>query len=240
MRNRAKGSPLLFDMSKDARRKAVSNSELILLIKNYYPKVDIISISPSDFDLEWEKQIEKRVPVKHAFNISVAPEHHLINNPSLNPEEVVISGPASVVAKIDTAYTSTLSIQGLSAPSTGEISFDAKGQNIIFTPATVKYSIPVEALTEKTMLLDIKAINVPANLNTRLFPHQVKLTCIVGVGVYDLVKAEQFSVCADFKQVYKVRKDYHVPLFLVDYPVFLKGDEIFFSPQSAMYLFEEK
>ena len=69
------------------------------------------------------------------------------------------------------------------------------------TPAKVKITLFPDILTEETMEVPITAINRPIGTVIRTFPQRVNVTFTVGASLYRQVKASDFRVVVDFKDI---------------------------------------
>lgn len=60
--------------------------------------------------------------------------------------------------------------------------------------------IPVEKFTEKELTLPVQVINLPEDVNFKLFPTNIKVTVMVGLSEYENVSSRDFSATVDYNQ----------------------------------------
>ena len=68
-------------------------------------------------------------------------------------------------------------------------------------PQSVKLALYPDILTEESIEVPITTINKPDDLVVRTFPQRVKVSFTVGASMYRLIKATDFQVVVDYREV---------------------------------------
>lgn len=108
--------------------------------------LETVQVSPSTISMEFEETVTRRVPVDVRTDGSPEKGFRVVRVVSV-PEDVDISGPASVVSRITTATTETISMEGRrdSARLTVPVTVDAALVRIR-GPQTVTVMVTIEAV----------------------------------------------------------------------------------------------
>ena len=116
------------------------------------------------------------------------------------PDKVTIYASKAKLDSIETVMTEFLRIANFSDTVTRVVRLRPIN-GVKITPAKVKITLFPDILTEETMEVPITAINRPIGTVIRTFPQRVKVTFTVGASLYRQVKASDFHVVVDFKDI---------------------------------------
>ncbi len=185
-----------------------------------------------EVDLGLEKKIEKVVPVDLKLNIQFGAnsQYRQKGQEQLEPREVVVSGPVSLVNEINSWPTDSLYVQNPTTSIERIVGLQQPPSELSLDITKVKLFIPVERYTEKSFFIPVAIKNGPDSI--KIFPRQIKVNCIVGLSQYNEVKEEDFVLEANFTGV-DIENSTTVPIILTEYPPFVK--DVFYSPKSAEF-----
>lgn len=175
----------------------------------------IISVKAEHWDFYYSYGTKKKVPV--VLNAALVPRsNYYVSYSDLSPDSVVVYASEKALDTINVVYTQHVQKEDITQAETMTVALQKiHGAKII--PESVKLSIGADQLTEITMHVPVKTINVPANISLKTFPSTVEVRVTVGLKSVNSVKAESFSVIADFKDLPQSHSD-KIPLRLTMQP----------------------
>lgn len=195
----------------------------------------LISFKPEGFEMVYTRGQAKRVPVRLKGNAS-AKQQYAITSITFSPDTLTIYAPEDILDTIHVVFTAPISYHELSE----DITFDTemtRPRNVKFVPEKVAVTINVSQLTEKTIEVPITAVNVPEGKIMRTFPSKVKVTFQASLADFDKIRAEEFTIHADFNNISSDGNELCTPI-VVRYPSNIKHMGIW--PQEVEYLVEDE
>lgn len=178
------------------------NSHPELVSHQLSNEVKILKIDPDTIFLSAVERAGKKVPVVFKSGISYE-KQYMEGAVRMVPDSVTLSGPKSVLSKIDSVYTEVLSREmvGESFDEKVKIARTGLGQDVQVTPSSVKVVVNVQEFTEGTVEVPVQAINTPPGTGIIFIPQTVKIKYRVTLDNYNKVKPEDFKVQADCRNV---------------------------------------
>lgn len=161
----------------------------------------LISISPDTIYLDMEEVISRRLPVKANVDLEFKPQYMLYDSISVNPPEIMVSGPASIVDTLSVIYTKKQRFSEISSNKKAVIPIilPVKDKTVRYSESEVELNIVVEQFTESSIELPVNGINNDSGISSiRTFPETVEVTYRVALKDYPLVKPEMFRLTASF------------------------------------------
>ena len=142
-----------------------------------------------------------------------------------------ISGPASTVELIQQWKTDSLVLSDLRSDKTVAVALLKPPDELSLGTPQTEVRINVEQFTEKSLFVPLTIRNGPDSL--KIFPQQIKLTCVVGLSQYNEVTPRDFTVEVDLQNVPVSEDKNTAPIQLTQQPSFVKN--VKFSPKSAEF-----
>jgi hypothetical protein len=162
--------------------------------------ISIIDVNPDTLLFEFTDILDKRVPVKPDVETSFDKQFMMNGTITTKPDYIVISGPRTIISKINSVSTRKKRYVKLNEPVKELVSLiSVKG--IEMYQKEVEVNIPVEKYTEASLKLPIEVINRPGGVVLRIFPNQIQISFLVALSEYKKVKANQFRVVVDYNSV---------------------------------------
>lgn len=156
--------------------------------------VRIKNIYPRQINLKLDKFIKKQVEVKLNSNVETVSQFQLSNDIQLLPNQITISGPKSILEKINFIETEKIDIENLRQNQFGEIKLTpSQNKQVKYIPAKVNYMMTVEQFSEKTLLVPIQ-IQTDSMTTIHVMPSMVKVICTVGLSKYEMLDASFFEI----------------------------------------------
>jgi len=200
----------------------ITTSSLKNKVLDYAKNVNILHIMPENIQLKTENSASKSIPVVLDYQIDLAPLHQYADSIRLQPSQVKITGPASVVRDINQWKTTPLIAQNIKKSIDQKIPLKIhSNRNVHFEPDSVRCMAEVEEITEKKIKVPIQVLNAPDSLLFVILPKQIEVSCSVGLSDYDDLDAADFSAIIDYQKV-NLRNADKVRIRLMKKPSFVK------------------
>ena len=197
--------------------------------------ISVTHISPDTINFQFSSLIEKKIPVHLNTELKFEPQFRLEGDVVLKPDSVWVIGAQAIIDSVKQVETELLELKKLNETKTKRIDL-VKVEGLSFVQKKVEVKLPVEQFTEAQKQVRLKVINVPESVFLRLFPHEIKLSYLVGLKDYETISAEQFDLEADYSKMDTVRNKLQV--YLKNSP--LNVSNISFYPEEVGYLIEKK
>lgn len=159
----------------------------------------ITAIKPDRLDFYFNYGQSKVVPVRLAGSVSPAKTFYLARS-RVVPDSVVIYADRHLLDSIRYVTTEPLRIVNFSDTVVRKVSL-ARIRGVKMVPAEVRVALYPDVLTEESMEVPVKAINMPDGKVLRTFPSKVKVRFTVGVSMFRNVRPEQFAVVVDYNEL---------------------------------------
>lgn len=213
----------------------LATSELKSLITSQIsPDYHLVAIAPDTLYFNFDKGIQKKVPVIPDIVISFKKQFDFTEPMIITPDSILVSGPQNVVDTIEGWRTKRLVFENLDKSIQAEVPLIAPpSHSISITPDKIKYVIPVEEYTEKTLEVTAEIINIPGKREINIYPNKVQVIFRVGLSNYEHVSAENFRAAADFAGV-DIKRSKYVPVKILQSPSFIKNLD--YSPKSVEFI----
>ncbi len=205
-------------------------SDLEDLVNN--KEVEITSLLFDGFRIVLEERLEKKVPLRAQYELGMKVEYHLVTGVKLLPDSVWVGGPQSVVEPITYWLTDSLVLSDLGQTYTGQLPIVSPEVGLTVSPASVQVTVPIERFTEKSIFVSVEILTPPPD-SIRLFPDKALVKCVLGLGNYNSLRAEDFRLVADLNISRLKEGKNSVPLELLEAPAYLHSVSL--SPQATEF-----
>jgi hypothetical protein len=185
------------------------------------PGIQIISLSPSEIELEIDDLITKRVNIKPNIGL---PDigFNVVGTPKVKPSSVKISGPKTILSELQFINTDEVKIEGEKTNFTIEVPLKANSPllKILNDDEVVKITIDIqETIIEKEFKeLGINIIDI-GNKNYEILGKQS--VDLLFKGPYSKIKelsSEEIKVTASAESIGSQKRNKHKLSLQVDYP----------------------
>lgn len=197
----------------------------------------VIETRPEYMNLSLEAREEKLLPLVLVQDIQTASNYHLLSPPTIDPDTVVVSGPASALEPLDSWSTQRVVLQDVRENLSQWLPLEIPpNRQLRFEPDKVRLDVEVERTTEQAFFIPIKLVNAPDD-SVRIFPNQVKVSFRVGVGAFETVRESDFSVQVDMSKVNPGQQSNTIPILVKsNNPAVLS---FYFSPKAVEFFFQQ-
>ena len=194
----------------------------------------IITIKPDTIFLTFENQSSRKLPVKASLDLTFEKEYMLYGNILLEPDSVMVKGPARIMEKLDSADLGVISYQNLrnNMVLDKRFPYDSSHYFLDFSPQVIKVTIPVEKYTESEIDADILVIN-NQDYRIKTFPDKVRIYYNIALKDYSRADPGMISAVADFSNV-NVAADDRVKIRIEHHPEFIQINKI--EPEKVEFI----
>jgi len=228
----------IFLKLSDLENQTFSASQLKDRIRAGVSSIEVINLDYDYISIKLEDQAIKKIPVRLESQLTFAEGIHLKNAPTLTPDSIELSGPASAVNALTEWSTLPLTLSDLKSDYKAPLKLKTPLQEgpIRIKPLEVEVNIETEQYTERSLFVPVSILNAPDSL--QIFPENIRVNCVVGLSQYNAVKDSLFRLEADLKGIPLNTTNNTVPIQLTRFPDFVKN--IHFSPQSVEFFIVEE
>ncbi|NUO01823.1 MAG: YbbR-like domain-containing protein [Saprospiraceae bacterium] len=196
----------------------------------------IIDVNCDQILIQLEDEIYKKIPLEVNAHLDFASQYQLKEPIHLQPDSILISGPATQLDGIHSWPTDSLVLSDLKHSIRVDLALRQPPKGILLETSKVRAFIDVEAYTAKALFVPLTIINAPDSV--RVFPDKIKLECTVGLSFYNTLDAKAFRLEVDIGSVQLREGKTTVPIVLKRSPDFVRN--IHFTPQAAeFFIFQD-
>lgn len=202
-------------------------------------QITILDISPDTLFFRFTDMAVKKVEVVPvlALNDKFFQKQYMQNgNIAVSPDSIIISGPKTVLEKIDRILTEPIIFTNLS--DTVQIQCNLSLiSTVTFSQHKVMVSIPVDRFTEVDENLPVVPVNVPDSLNMIAIPGKVTITYNICLSNYNKLTKNPLILQIDYNAVHEKQVN-RLTVFLADTPKIISN--IRFNPKETEFLITRK
>jgi len=191
---------------KKSEQGVVPAAELQKLIyKNLVSSSKIVSMAIEKLTFTFNYGESKSVPVMFNGTVKTGRTYYLAHT-RFTPQRVTVYASRKMLDSISSVRIEPLHITDLTDTLVQTVRImSRRGMKVV--PDTVSIGLYPDVLTEESIEVSIRPVNVPKGVILRTFPARAKVTFIVGVGLYRNVNESQFDVIVDYNEIADETRD---------------------------------
>lgn len=202
-------SPVELDVSRALNLTHSQTNATILLSRYFRNEIsekfigsEILDMSPDSFFITLDSVVSRKVPVKHAGNLSFQQQFHLAGPVMFEPDSILVTGQFS---KVDTIlHVVNVPFEALDLNDTLSKHVNLAEINAVdFSQPRVKITIPVELFSEKALMVPIDISGLPDTLRLKTFPSGVNVTFRIGLSNFHEIDASYFRAVVDAGDIFR-------------------------------------
>ncbi len=197
--------------------------------------ISVTDISPDTINFEFSSLIEKKIPVRLNTNLKFEPQFRLAGDIVLSPDSVWVMGAQAIVDATSHIETECLELKRLNETKEKKVEL-IEVEGLTIKQKKIDVELPIEQFTEAQQRVRLKVANLPDSIFLRLFPHEIKLSYLVGLKDYDQVSIDQFELEVDYLKLDAVNNKLKVNLKKSPMNV----SNVRFYPEQVEYLIEKR
>ncbi len=234
-------SPILLNLSSITKDTPSNNGSysiptqsLLRIIRSQVSnEITVREVNPEILLIDLDSLKSKVITVKAAVDFSFKPQFNLKTPVSLSPAEVNITGPAHTIDTLRFLYTESKTFDDLDISVERNLNI-LHPKNTSIVPKNVLLKIDVEKFTEKEIKVPIQIKNKPDNAKIKLFPSEVKISCLVGLSNFENITSNDFKAVVDYNSI--TGESTNLAINIESQPKFI--ELIHSVPKSVEYLVE--
>lgn len=197
-------------------------------------QVTLNYISPDSLFYYFSPVVKKKVPVSPNLDIDFEKQYMHGGDMIIQPDSVIVTGPSIVLDTLSYVKTNFHKMVKVDKPFTVTLDL-LESPNLRYFPKQVTIAVPVEKYTETTIMVSIKAKNVPDSFYLKTFPSAVKLNVLVSLKNYNKLSPDLFEAEVDYHSTFSNINN-KLKVRIKRQPSFVKI--ISFSPINVEYIVE--
>ncbi len=176
----------------------------------------VLDISPATIEYEIDKIITKTVSIKLNSRIEFRNGFGLASNIVLEPSEIEISGPASVLQNIDSIRTDSLRMTNISDDVDVKINLE-KIDHVSIAEEKVRMKFAVQKIVDKSFEdITVEIRNVPSTKELTLFPSRVSVVLRGGINILGRLTNDSIKVYIDYWNIMRNQEEEIEPV--IEFP----------------------
>jgi len=212
----------------------VLSSQLKQINDKRDPEHQIVAFTPDTLYFDFSDRAVKKVPVMLVRGIKYQRQFEQSGDITINPSYVTLTGPGSVVDKIQSWNTDSLTIDSVDETVKTNVGLQpVKEGNISVYPKSVVVTLPVDEYTEKVVQIPVKLINNHNYYNVKIFPLKVKVTFTAPLRRYAEMDEDFFEASADL-DLWRERGYTTLPVKITRLPAYCRIVKI--EPQNIDFI----
>lgn len=169
----------------------------------------------------------KKVALKPNLDINYHIGYELLEEITIIPDSIVISGPENQLKKINQLNLNKLTLTDMKSDFNEEVAIvkQEDQKNIKTNISKVKVIGKVDKFTEGTLQIPYTIKNLPENTNLTILTENVEVVFIVALSNFEKVSEASFKIECDYKISEKNNLGYLIPKVIMQ-PNFIKSIKI--------------
>lgn len=168
--------------------------------------INVVGISPDTIHFQFVDVVRKQVPVVADFNYSFEKQFMQYGKIIFNPDSIFITGPQTIIDTIISIKTKSEFFENVQESINIKVDLQSI-KNVKIPSNQVNFILPVEKYTEATFLVPIQILNLPDTLTMTIFPKDLKLSYLVALCDYEMVKGFMFKAYIDYNMIEQSMND---------------------------------
>ena len=202
--------PINVNFSAYANRQTgygvVSSQDLLKMVNQRFTGASkVVQVKPDRLDFYFNYGLSRRLPVRMSGYVVPGKSYYLART-RFWPDVVTVYASKRILDSLRFVKTVPINIVNFGDTVIQTVALEKiKGVKIV--PKEVRIGLYPDILTEETIDVPVKAINMPEGKVLRTFPSKVKVSFIVGASMFRTINADMFSVVVDYNELMEQPSD---------------------------------
>lgn len=164
-------------------------------------KVPVKNISPQELVIPLDGYVTKKVPVRVQKKIAFQQGFRAVDSIKVTPDSVTLSGPSQALKQLQYIQTEVWQASNLNDDVSRKVTLEAPNlPEVSLSEKEVELSLNVDEFTQKTSVVPIQLVSVPAHIRVKLIPETITLTYNVSVHHFQEVGPAHFKVVCNYDE----------------------------------------
>lgn len=205
------------------------------LISRELPEaMTILDIKPDTILLQMEPLMQKWVPITLVTDSIFAQQHGLAGPITIEPDSVLVSGPASVLEELEQVPTEPVDLEDITRPTLVEVALEGfESANLRYSEPVVRVQLPIEKLTEGQVEVPVEIQNLEEEQYISLIPQHVTVTFQTALSNFPNIYPNMFSAVVNGEAIDTTASE-QLQVELANQPPFIQSVRI--SPEYVDYI----
>ena len=196
--------PININFSTYANRQTgygiVPAADLLKMVNQKFTGASkVLQVKPDRLDFYFNFGISRRVLVRMSGQVVPGRSYYLART-KFWPDVVTVYASKRVLDSLRYVKTAPINIVNFGDTVIQNVALEKiKGVKIV--PNMVRIGLYPDILTEESIEVPIKSINMPEGKVLRTFPSKVRVNFTVGASLFRHINADQFSVVVDYNEL---------------------------------------
>jgi len=224
---------ITIDASKLQQKKAnqyyiLTRNQFLNIQKQLMNGVDLQEIEKDTINLNIDELASKYVALKPNLELEYHIGYDLLNEVSIQPDSILISGPSSQIESISQLQLEKLTLTDIKSDFSHELSIlKPKDLEIIkLTTSTVTINGSVDKFTEGTINVPFTINNLPDNVNVTILNEEIQIVFVVALSNFNEVSKSSFKVECDYEMSANNDLSYLIPKITLK-PSFVRSVKLY-------------
>ncbi|GBD87777.1 YbbR-like protein [bacterium BMS3Abin03] len=188
-------------VQKDSGKKIVNLKNYLTDNRWILSDLELIDIQPDTLSFIIERMISRKLPVFVDMQLDFKPGYGLATSIKVEPDSVIVSGPLSLISKINKVKTKLLKLNSLDEEVTKTIGFaDLPGTK--FSIRSVHVTLDIQRIVDKEFDdIIVNVLDVPPDRDVILLPNKIGCSVRGGINILGKLKKEEFNAFVFYREV---------------------------------------
>ena len=179
----------------------ITGPEIEKLITEQLKLSQIKNLSQQNILVHLDRNANKKVPVLFNSQISFREGYFQYGEIVLKPDSVLLSGPSEILDTIYHIPTKQLKKKDVTEKFSETISLNLpKNNNLFVKPVNINVTVDAEEYSQMSMKIPLEVINLPEDLNLKLFPEALDVTFDISIKDYGYLEPTDFKIVCDYSK----------------------------------------
>ncbi|MEN8192617.1 MAG: CdaR family protein [Bacteroidota bacterium] len=197
--------------------------------------VQVVRINPTQIDYSVERMSNKIVPIIPNISVGTKSDYGLVSEITLKPDSVRITGPRSLIRKMNAVITKSIVYEELDDMILEDVSLEPI-KHVSYELNSCKINFDVQKIVDKVFdEIPVEVIGVPPSRELSLFPSKINVTLRGGIKTLGTLNPDEIYAYVKFQQAFKDTLGIVEPT--IEIPKFTKTTNV--EPKALNYIIKQ-
>ncbi|TVR26958.1 MAG: hypothetical protein EA390_14255 [Balneolaceae bacterium] len=193
-------NPPRISLSADARQ--INLFEQMRSQVGAFSDLNVLQVNPIVLNIETEEKASKKVPVIPNIDLTLQNRYGTVQDPTVEPDSVTITGGQTRVADIDSWETVELELTGVNRSMERRVELERPGRGLSIEPTHVTVRIDVAEFTESEVRIPVRTRNLPSGKAVTYNPSSITVRFDVPIDKFSEVQGMRpFTAFVDYADI---------------------------------------
>lgn len=185
-----------------AQSQQVSLSEQMRNQSNAFSDLNIIQVEPSQVTIQTERKASKRVPVISNVQLNMRGQFGLLQDPTITPDSITVSGTASALESISVWGTEHIQIDDVNGNIQRNVALEQSDSGLSLDVEHVNFQAQIAEFTEAEIRVPVRTRNLPAGRAVTYNPSSITVRFDVPLNQYSVIEdSRPFRAYVDYSAI---------------------------------------